>query len=403
MKKIFYKLLFLTCLCFVFILCSCDSNNTSKMFVEKETLNFISNKQSSSNSYDLVYSGIDSNDNCYYTFDLGLVKNVPVDSSEPLYFRLETIMDTNFTFETTTVTTTSIQKSSSWVENRLEYDHHIAGFNFSMSQSITGHIGASISKSFGMQFYQDNTSTTTSTGEIITSGEQITSSKTINVDFSNITELGDYRISNVMDFEVFVIVVKSPDGTIKYDYLTLAKSGVYLLYEFSTSGFDKKISFDDLSFDCTIVNELPKPTQIINVDENLQIDKKELVVFDAKIYADYEKLYGSGREKKIDFTLIKSYNELLNLGYKQINIHFTVDLKEVDNCYQYITLFNNDYIIYEQTVKDATKSWKQYSFDKTMDLKLLYGNTFAIRVKAENKIFKDFYVGSIYVKVTATQ
>lgn len=239
-------------------------------FIASEELKFATNKNiSTTNPYDLVYSAIDDDNNCYYFFDLGIIKNVPVDDGEIKSFRLSAHMNTEYTFETTKVTSTSIEKQSSWIRERLVYDDKLAG------ESGSAEFGLGIPETFelklaangGRQYYSNTNTTTNSDGTVETVEETVTESQIIKVTFDAESPLGDYRISNVMDYTVFVVVIEDANGDLTHYYVPMAQSGIYIRYEYSEDGFTKSLDFEDLSFDCSIVKSLEKPTEHIDFEQ----------------------------------------------------------------------------------------------------------------------------------------
>ncbi len=239
-------------------------------FVTSEELKFAANKNISvTNPYDLVYSAIDDDNNCYYFFDLGTIKNVPVDDGEIKSFRLSAHMNTEYTFETTKVTSTSIEKQSSWIRERLVYDDKLAGesgsaeFGLGIPEVFELKLAATGSK----QYYSNTNTTTNSDGTVETVEETVTESQTIKVTFDAESPLGDYRISNVMDYTVFVVVIEDANGDLTHYYMPMAQSGIYIRYEYSEDGFTKALDIEDLSFDCSIVKSLTKPTEHIDFEQ----------------------------------------------------------------------------------------------------------------------------------------
>lgn len=255
-----------------------DSNNTevelgaieATDFVANEELKFTTNKNiTTANPYDLVYSAVDNDNNCYYFFDLGTIKNVPVDDGENKSFRLSAHMNTEYTFETTKVTSTSIEKQSSWIRERLVYEDKLA------SESGSAEFGVGVKELFELklaasgsrQYYSNTNTTTNSDGIVETVEETVTESQTIKVTFDMESPLGDYRISNVMDYTVFVVVIEDANGDLTHYYMPMAQSGIYIRYEYSDDGFTKSLDFEDLSFDCSIVKSLEKPTEHIEFEQ----------------------------------------------------------------------------------------------------------------------------------------
>lgn len=247
-----------------------DNGIDATAFVEVNSLEFTPNNNVTEDKpYELVYSGIDDDNNCYYFFDLGTIKNVPVDDGETKSFRLSAHMNTEYTFETTKVTSTSIEKQSSWVRERLVYEDKLA------SESGSAEVGLGVLEVFELtlaasgsrQYYSNTNTTTNSDGTVETVEETVTESQSIKVAFDTESPLGDYRISNVMDYTVFVVVIEDVNGNLTHYYIPMAQAGIYIRYEYSADGFSKSLDFDDLSFDCTIVRSLGKPTEHIDFDQ----------------------------------------------------------------------------------------------------------------------------------------
>ena len=108
------------------------------------------------------------------------------------------------------------------------------------------------------------------------------------------------------------------------------------------------------------------------------------------------------------FTLNQSLSELKKMGYTHLNLNIDYQLREQDNCYIYVNLYdeNNKSLYYRRVEHGGSSvnySYAAYTIALEIDLNNLPSNKFRIEFKAENKIFKDFYVGIVTGKVYAFQ
>ncbi|MDE6586359.1 MAG: hypothetical protein K2K80_06750 [Clostridia bacterium] len=210
--------------------------------------------------YDLLYSCRD-NDNYYYGFDLGTVRNVIVDDNS---YSIRYMGPANIkrTYVTSKVSSTSIENQSSWLEQRLEYDDKIAGWSAEAEVGVFELFSAKASVS--NQYYSNTTTTTNSSGETVKQEVTVTESQSIEITFDSTCPYGEYRISHVMDYDVFVIATKAiKTGEITLKLMTLPRKGIIELYEYSDNGFTD-IKLPELDFDSSIINDLPVPTDNIN-------------------------------------------------------------------------------------------------------------------------------------------
>lgn len=117
-----------------------------------------------------------------------------------------------------------------------------------------------------------------------------------------------------------------------------------------------------------------------------------------------QKINGSGHYTEDNFSLSDSIKNYINKGYKKIKIQLKVDLKEVDNCYQYFKLYNNGVMVQSVTKSHggSTKntSWGSHDWDIVLSLSELGSNSFTFRCQAENALFKDFYIGTVTAQIT---
>ena len=209
--------------------------------------------------YDLLYSCRD-NVNYYYGFDLGTVKNVIVDDN-PYSIRYMGPANIKRTYTTSKVSSTSIENQSSWLEQRLEYDDKIANDSWEVEGGIKDVFSLKASRS--TQYYSNTTTTTNSSGETVRQEVTVTESQSIEITFDSTCPYGEYRISHVMDYDVFVIATKLiKTGEITLNLMTLPRKGIIELYEYSDNGFSD-IKLPELDFDSSIINDLPVPSDYI--------------------------------------------------------------------------------------------------------------------------------------------
>ena len=134
----------------------------------------------------------------------------------------------------------------------------------------------------------------------------------------------------------------------------------------------------------------------------------DLTVYNDTIRKGEYKVAGSGRLCSAAFSLNKSVSELKRLGYNKLNVYIDYQLREQDNCWIYVNLYdeNNNSLYYRRVEHGGgvvNYSYSNYTIDLDIDINSLPSNKFRIQFQAENKIFKDFYVGTVTGKVTAFQ
>ena len=208
--------------------------------------------------YDLLYSYRDD-DNYYYGFNLGTVKNVIVDDT-PYSIRYMGPANIKRTYTTSRVSSTSIENQSSWLKQRLEYDNKLAGESAGLEIGILDIF--SVKASASVQYYSNTTTTTNSSGETVKQEVTETESQSIEITFDSTCPYGDYRISHVMDYDVFAIVTKAIKGEITINIMALPRKGIIELYEYSVDGF-ADVKLPELEFDSSIIDSLPIPTDYI--------------------------------------------------------------------------------------------------------------------------------------------
>lgn len=130
-------------------------------------------------------------------------------------------------------------------------------------------------------------------------------------------------------------------------------------------------------------------------------------VFEGVIRSGEYKVAGSGKTCSSSFSLGQSLAELKSEGYN--NLVFTIDyqLREQDNCYIYVNLYDeNNNSLYDRRVEHGGNTtdynYQTYSLELTLSIDSLASKNYRIQFKAENALFKDFYVGTVNGIVVAT-
>lgn len=112
------------------------------------------------------------------------------------------------------------------------------------------------------------------------------------------------------------------------------------------------------------------------------------------------KINGSGHYTEDSFSLSESVETLKQKGYNSIEITINCDISKQDNCYQYYYVTNNGKQVYSNQTYH-TSGWHTYTFTFTLNLNDITSNTFKFKCQAENKIFKDFWIGTVVVNIKA--
>ncbi len=153
-------------------------------------------------------------------------------------------------------------------------------------------------------------------------------------------------------------------------------------------------------------------TQFKNADTFIDTGEEplldDLVVYDETIRKGEYKVAGSGKTCSVSFALDQSISDLKRMGYNKIRLNIDYQLREQDNCWIYVNLYDeNNKSLYNRRVEhggnSVNHSYASYTIELEIDLDSLPSNKFRIEFKAENKIFKDFYVGTVTGKVIAIQ
>lgn len=141
-------------------------------------------------------------------------------------------------------------------------------------------------------------------------------------------------------------------------------------------------------------------TKMLTPEEHTLYAHWRFVAFDSTIRTGSHKINGSGHYTEDSFT-ITDLNQLKEQGFSKLTITINCDIKQQDVCYQYYYVINGGKKIYTETTLHKG-DWKTYTFQFTIDLESISSNTFKFKCQAQNKLFKDFWIGTVSVNVQAT-
>ncbi len=153
----------------------------------------------------------------YYCLKVGEVENVIVNAQSFEYNAMNTY---SRTYTISKVTTASLQTQNNRIVQRLEYDNHFAGGSLELGITENFKFGRS------EQFYSDTTTTTDSNSTTETNEETISESYTVTVSFDSSCPEGYYRLCNIVDCAIFVLIQYDPSTEqIAYEYVSKGIKG----------------------------------------------------------------------------------------------------------------------------------------------------------------------------------
>lgn len=155
----------------------------------------------------------------------------------------------------------------------------------------------------------------------------------------------------------------------------------------------------------TQVSSPYKPTSDITLYADWTVIPAE-VVFNSTIRTGSHKINGSGHYTTDTFTLTKDLETMRAMGFSKLSVTVNYDIKEVDNCYQYVYLYDSESVsIWSEKIEHGggskDKNWGTHSFTCEISLSSLKSNVWTFKCQAQKAIFKDFYIGTVSVTVTA--
>lgn len=144
------------------------------------------------------------------------------------------------------------------------------------------------------------------------------------------------------------------------------------------------------------------------IDTGVDPALEDLTVYDGTIRSGEFKVKGSGKTCDASFSLNQTVSALKNMGYTHIRLNVDYQLREQDNCYIYVNIYdeNNKSIYFKQVEHGGNSvnySYSTYTAEMEISLNDLPNGNFRIEFKAENALFKDFYVGTVTGKCYAVQ
>lgn len=140
--------------------------------------------------------------------------------------------------------------------------------------------------------------------------------------------------------------------------------------------------------------------------DNIKPRIEDLTIFEGTIRTGEYKVTGSGKICSASFLLNKTINQLKENGFNQVRFILNYQLREQDDCYIYVNLYDEyDNSLYYRRVEHGVGyvnySYSTYTIEQSFSLDSLLSNSFRIEFKAENRWYKDFYVGLVTGKVIA--
>ncbi len=386
-----------------------DSTSKEDNKLTATTLNVVQKKcivAEEENYEDTVVSFYDDGYN-YWIFDMGYLMDVPLEETYSYYKYNGGNIEYKFSTAITTAqsvknqTETISQKSSSWTKSTT---HEVnLGGKFGLKDVWENSI------SYGYTHSNSNSSSTVSTwSESFEKCESYTETQenSVVISFDDNCEKGYYRYVLLGVVNVYAAVIQDRTTQEYYanTYTEIKAYGYSLDFDKDSPLFD---DYDDklLEFDLSLVGDLTQPTEYISPNEQ-NGELEPLTVFNKTIRTGDHKITGSGRYTLDVFTLEKTIPALMESGYTKLEISINYDLKEVDNCKQYISLFTSTgYIIRKETIEHGGSSkktsWGTHLMECEIELEKLDSNIFNFKCQAENAIFKDFYIGTVSVKIVA--
>lgn len=407
MKKIITVFLALAC-CLSFVACdnqSTDSNTTlnassfnvvqKKCVVEKDD----DYQQSVVSFYDDEYN--------YWIFNMGYLKDVPLEESHSYYKYTGGNIEYKFTTSITTansvknMTEKVSSKSNSWSNTNTHQVDVSGGGGKKDVWNVTVAYGYTNSTTNGNY---NGTSWAESFEKCETYSK--TTENSVTITFDDSCENGYYRYVLLGVVNVYAAVIQDRNTNAYYanTYSEVKSYGYCLDFDKESALFDE---YDDnlFEFDLSCLGNLTKPTTYISTK---QTDSKleDLTVFDETIRSGNYKIAGSGKYTLDTFTLNKDILELVESGYNKLDITVTYELKEVDDCKQYVSLYTStDYVIKKETIEHGGSkkltTWETYVMNCQIELEKLDSNIFKFKCQAQNALFKDFYIGQVSVKIVA--
>lgn len=131
------------------------------------------------------------------------------------------------------------------------------------------------------------------------------------------------------------------------------------------------------------------------------------IVFNNTVRTGSTKVAGSGAYTLDKIQLNDNIDYLKKIGLTYLDISISFQIKENDDCYQRLYVYDEaKFSIYKDEtfshgggVKDS--NWGTYEINCIVKLDDIKSNIIYFKCQAENKIFKDFFIGTVKVKIVA--
>ena len=346
----------------------------------------------------------------YYIFDLGMLQDIPLEESNQ-FFKYSG-GNVTYKFTNTESSSVSIQTCSENTATKSTYweNNQEIGAEVNFGKKDVWNVALSAK----FNFKQGGLDTTT-WSETFSKCEEFskTSQQEVTIVFDDSCPHGYYRYLLAGAVNVYAVVIQDRNTSKLYTttYTTLRSYGYVMDFDEKSSVFD---NYDDsrLTFDLSGISNLPAPNKKVPL-----LALKTLVVYDSTLQSDEYKITGSGKSITKEIAFSKSIETLQHEGYTSINICIDYDLKEYDDCYQTISVYNPHFTFYEEEFShggftgytggvflqynNATTAWGTYHINNTFDINNFSDNKIYFKAQAENAIYRDFSVKQVKVKITA--
>jgi len=399
MKRVFIIL----GVCIILVLGSCETDNNNQETQGGSTVT------QSLTRYDVVAAPIDnieplimalSTDDTYNYFiiDAGLIKNVPISSGSIISYNGQTAMEVEFT--KTTVSEIAVENSLSTTvsESVITTKMNTAGGKIGIETGgIAKLFGAKISaegnysRTWGTE--TENAYSTTSTLTTATRfSESI--SESIKYTIGNRNEkAGDYRLSLVAACDIYFFLTTNRDNSVLIESTavicarSIPQPRYVVEYDVAGGNFGITTSSQKIDFKQDFYKSLPVPPP-----SRYRTEFKT-------IRTSTQKITHSGQFNQ-HFDVVRfdvfgvDLNTMKQEGYKTINFLIRLDVREIDDGYQYISLFSsanqsNNYLIascqFEHSPGKDTTWWTHFEDElrfNNISIDKFVNNQFIIRYDA---------------------
>ncbi|MDY4592650.1 MAG: hypothetical protein SO434_04525 [Eubacteriales bacterium] len=417
MKKYFILVIAITLVCMTVLFSACllmpsdkDNQDNGKIKVDSSDFNVTSIKAepvaiSTSAKMKVKDSYTDGQYN-YYLINVGYIKNMYMSTLAMVEYNGNPI---DFS-ETVTTTATYMESLTYCVENSIT-------FSKSNSNSVGIEIGTEIGfgknnkfKISGQYTWEgvdtNSSSTNTSKQDTTQKADSFARSQVCNFSLGKGDKEGCYRYAIYATCDVYFNIKTSKDNANLLLSRTevCSREGTFKVRsEYSADGEFDNTPISKISISEDFYKDLPIPTKKTNKPTTDFVTKE---LYNDIIRSGEYKVRGSGKICDATFQLNDTISNLKKNGYNRINFNIDYQLREQDECWIFVNLYDeyNNSIYYRKVEHGGTtvnRNYSMYNIDIEVDIETLESHNFRIEFKAENKMWKDFYVGTVKGKVTA--